>query len=81
MWRQKAGWGGALRASGTMVGTDPRVVRGRRLEPGWLRELAMDDGHLASHLEVAVNQKVGLKVVVIFSEGVNELLCYLSGTR
>lgn len=32
-----------------------------------------------SHLEVAIDQKVGLKVIVILSEGVDELLSYLSG--
>lgn len=32
-----------------------------------------------SHLEVAVDQKVGLKVIVVFSEGIDELLGYLKG--
>lgn len=31
-----------------------------------------------SDLEVAVNKKVGLKVVVVLSKRVDELLCYLS---
>lgn len=34
-----------------------------------------------SHLEVAVDQKVGLKVIVVFSEGIDELLGYLKGER
>lgn len=33
---------------------------------------------MKSHLEVSVNQKVGLKVVVVLSEGVDKLLGYLS---
>ena len=32
-----------------------------------------------SHLEVAVDEKVSLKIVVIFSKRVDELFCYLSG--
>lgn len=32
-----------------------------------------------SHLEVAVDQKVGLKVIVVLSEGIDELLGYLKG--
>lgn len=32
-----------------------------------------------SHLEVAVDQKVGLKVIVVLTEGIDELLGYLKG--
>lgn len=32
-----------------------------------------------SHLEVAVNEKVGLKIIIILSKGIDELFCYLSG--
>lgn len=32
-------------------------------------------------LEVAVNKKVGLKVVVVLSKRVNKLLCYLSSEK
>lgn len=32
-------------------------------------------------LEVAVNKKVGLKVVVVLSERINKLLCYLSSVK
>ena len=34
-----------------------------------------------SHLEASVDQKVGLKVIVVLSKGVDELLSYLSGER
>lgn len=32
-----------------------------------------------SYLEVSIDQKVGLKVIVVLSEGVDELLSYLRG--
>ena len=32
-----------------------------------------------SHLEVSIDQKVGLKVIIVLSEGVDELLSYLRG--
>lgn len=38
-------------------------------------------GSRESHLEVAVDQKIGLKIVIILSKGVDKLLCYLSGEK
>lgn len=48
-----------------------------RVGPRLLWEAGMDAPQ--SHLEVAVDQKVGLKVIVVLTEGIDELLGHLKG--
>lgn len=59
--------GSGSRPGQVLVGVGPRLLR----EPGKVA--------IQSHLEVAVDQKVGLKVIVVLSEGIDELLGYLKG--
>lgn len=50
-----------------------------KVGPGFLWERGMDATE--SYLEVAVDQKVGLKVIVVLTERIDELLGYLKGER